>query len=69
MSLIDNLSQRLKHHPKRVVFPEGTDPRILQTARKFADLKLGIPILLGDLSKIRQAAEHCNITLDEQFSQ
>lgn len=64
MSLIDCLSQRLKHHPKRIVFPEGTDPRILKTARKFADLKLGIPILLGNPFKIQRQAERCNLTLD-----
>ena len=36
MSLISKLTKRLKCHPKRVVFPEGSDPRIIQAARKFA---------------------------------
>ena len=46
MSLISRLSVRLQNHPKRVVFPEGADPRIIQAARQFATRKLGVPILL-----------------------
>lgn len=48
MSLISKLSARLQNHPKRVVFAEGEDPRIIQAARQFATKKLGVPILLGD---------------------
>ena len=56
MPLITNLSERLKRHPKRVVFPEGADERILQAARMFATQNLGIPILLGDRAEIKNAA-------------
>ena len=52
MSLISRLSARLQNHPKRVVFPEGADPRIIQAARQFANKKLGIPILVGDRQRI-----------------
>ena len=52
MSLISNLDSRLVRHPKRIVFPEGADPRILQAARKFSTRKLGIPILIGKRSLI-----------------
>lgn len=64
MSLISKLTVRLKRHPKRVVFPEGSDPRILQAARQFASNDLGIPILLGDRAKIKENAEKLNISLD-----
>ncbi|GBL44004.1 hypothetical protein EMGBD4_15030 [Verrucomicrobiota bacterium] len=37
MSLISRLSGRLQNHPKRIVFPEGADPRIIQAARQFAN--------------------------------
>ena len=36
MSLISRLSARLQNHPKRVIFPEGADPRVIQAARQFA---------------------------------
>lgn len=64
MPLIAKLTERLKRHPKRVVFPEGSDPRILQAARKFATRELGIPILLGDRSTIKSNAEKLDISLD-----
>ena len=64
MPLISKLAERLKRHPKRVVFPEGSDPRILQAARKFATRGLGVPILLGDRAKIKSNAERLNISLD-----
>lgn len=64
MSLIDQLSWRLQRHPKRVVFPEGGDPRILQAARQFATRKLGVPILLGDRKQIKENAAALHIRLD-----
>ncbi len=64
MPLISKLTVRLKRHPKRVVFPEGSDPRILQAARKFASNSLGIPILLGDRAKIKVNAEKLDINLE-----
>ena len=64
MPLIAKLTERLKRHPKRVVFPEGSDPRILQAARKFASRGLGVPILLGDRAKIKSHAEQLNISLE-----
>ena len=64
MSIIENLSPRLARHPKRVVFPEGGDPRILQAARQFATRRLGAPILLGDRTQIKETAERLDIRLD-----
>ncbi len=64
MPLISKLAQRVERHPKRVVFPEGSDPRILQAARKFASRNLGVPILLGDRAGIKSNAEQLDINLD-----
>ena len=63
MSLISNLCKRLERHPKRVVFPEGNDERILQAARKFASKNLGIPILLGNRLEIKAIAAKLDIKL------
>jgi len=65
MSLINSLVERLKRHPKRVVFPEGSDPRILQAAEEFASKKLGVPILVGDRLSIEKNAEKLNIRLEK----
>ena len=63
MPLITKLVERLKRHPKRVVFTEGSDPRILQAARKFASHDLGVPILVGERAKIKSNAEKLNINM------
>jgi phosphate acetyltransferase len=64
MSLISRLSARLQNHPKRVVFTEGADPRIIQAARQFATKRLGVPILLGDRQRIKINAARLNIPLE-----
>lgn len=64
MSLITQLTAKLQRHPKRVVFPEGDDPRILQAARQFATKRLGVPILLGDRPRIKDVAARLDVRLD-----
>lgn len=64
MALIDRLLAKLQRHPKRVVFPEGSDVRIIQAARQFATRRLGVPILLGDRAEIKERASRLDIRLD-----
>jgi len=64
MRFIGHLIEKLQRHPKRIVFPEGTEPRILQAARQFYSLRLGAPILLGDRTVIKNAAERLNLSLE-----
>jgi phosphate acetyltransferase len=63
MSLIPKLTEKLQRHPKRIVFPEGTDPRILQAARQWVTRRLGAPILLGDRAAIKATAMRLDINL------
>ncbi len=64
MRFIGNVIEKMQRHPKRVVFPEGEEPRILQAARQFYALRLGAPIVLGDPARIRAVAEAMKITLE-----
>src|SRR5882762_9306412 len=64
MRFIGSVIEKLQRHPKRIVFPEGTEPRVLQAARQFYSLRLGVPILLGDRTKIKEAAERLNVPLE-----
>ena len=64
MRFIGNIYDKLQRHPKRVVFPEGTEPRVLQAARQFHSLRLGVPILLGDRTEIKEAAAQLNVSLE-----
>jgi phosphate acetyltransferase len=63
MRFIGSVIEKLQRHPKRVVFPEGTEPRVLQAARQFHSLRLGAPILLGDRTQIKDIAQALNISL------
>src|SRR5947209_15769662 len=64
MRFIGSVIEKLQRHPKRIVFPEGTDARVLQAARQFHSLRLGVPILLGDRTKVKEAAMSLNVSLE-----
>ena len=63
MRFIGSVIEKLQRHPKRIVFPEGTEPRVLQAARQFHSLRLGAPILLGDRTQIKEIAQALNVSL------
>lgn len=64
MKFIDSVFEKLKRHPKRIVFPEGTEPRVLHAACRFAKLKLGAPILLGKKEEVERVALEHKIDID-----
>jgi len=64
MRFIGGVIEQLQRHPKRMVFPEGTEPRVLQAARQFFSLRLGVPILLGDRARVKEAALALNVSLE-----
>ena len=64
MRFIGSVIEKLQRHPKRIVFPEGAEPRILQAARQYYSLRLGAPILLGDRGRIKDVAAALNISLE-----
>ena len=61
---LDSLVAKLQRHPKRVVFPDGADPRILQAARQLANYRCAVPIVLGDRSVIKETARRLALRLD-----
>jgi phosphate acetyltransferase len=64
MRFIGSVIEKLQRHPKRIVFPEGTEPRVLQAARQYYALRLGAPVVLGDRTKIKEMAQDLNISLE-----
>jgi phosphate acetyltransferase len=63
MPIVPKLVEKLQRHPKRIVFPEGGDPRILQAARQWVTRRMGVPILLGDRATIKAAAAKLDVNL------
>jgi phosphate acetyltransferase len=64
MRFIGSIIEKLQRHPKRIVFPEGAEPRVLQAARQYYSLRLGAPILLGDRTKIKEIAAALSVSLE-----
>ncbi|MBM7618006.1 phosphate acetyltransferase [Weissella uvarum] len=63
MELFEQLSQSIKGQGKRIVFPEGNDPRIQGAAARLAQEALVEPILLGDQASIEEVAQKNGVDL------
>jgi malate dehydrogenase (oxaloacetate-decarboxylating)(NADP+) len=59
------LINRAISNPKRVVFPEGEEPKIIRAARICVEEGIAEPILLGNRETIEQKARAANIPLDD----
>ena len=64
MSFIESVFRRLRRHPKRIIFPEGENLRVLMAGRRFYELGLGVPILLGRRAVIEDLARRERISFD-----
>lgn len=53
----------LKKNPKRIVFTEGSDPRILEAASRLLASSFLSPILVGDTEEIYNSAEECGFNI------
>jgi malate dehydrogenase (oxaloacetate-decarboxylating)(NADP+) len=59
------LINRAVRSPKRVVFPEGEEPKIIRAARICVEEGIAMPILLGNRETIEAKARLANIPLNE----
>jgi len=62
--LVRGLINRANRDPKRIVFPEGDEPRIIRAAAQLVEEGIAYPILLGDEMKIRDLANLHRVSLD-----
>lgn len=62
--LITNLIDRAKQSPKRVVFAEAENPKILKAAQILQDEGIAMPILLGNRQMIEKIIEEHKLELD-----
>ncbi|HEY8895025.1 MAG TPA: phosphate acyltransferase, partial [Niastella sp.] len=59
------LGAKARRNPKRLIFAEADNVKILKVAQIASEEKICYPILLGDEKKIRQLALEHNIDLDD----
>lgn len=58
-SFVSYLLDKLRRHPKRIVFTEGEDPRVLHAAARLVAEEAATPVLLGNRERIKAlAGEH-----------
>ncbi|HYM11908.1 MAG TPA: NADP-dependent malic enzyme [Bryobacterales bacterium] len=53
--------QKARQAPKRIVFPEGEEEKILRAAQMLSDEKIAQPILLGDAARIAARARELGL--------
>jgi len=65
MSFLQSVYAKLRRHPKRIVFPDGNDPRVIRAARMFHDNGLGVAVLIGKRDEIRRTAAANGVPLEK----
>ena len=63
MSFIKTIFEKVRDHPKRIVFPEGTHEQIIRAAIEYHVRGLGIAILLGSRQAIEKVAHGAKLDL------
>ena len=61
-TLMTYITNRAKRNPKRVVFADAENLKVLKAVQQVKDERICIPILLGDVAKIKKIA--CDNSLD-----
>lgn len=61
---LQKIKEKAAENPKRIVFPEGEDPRILTATVTILEEATAHPILLGDPEKLRHIAKDLCLPVD-----
>lgn len=64
MDLFAIVKEKVAGKGLKIVFPEGTDERILKATTKLAEEKVLVPILIGDEEEIAEKAESLDLSLE-----
>ena len=61
--MFEFLINKLKAHPRKIVFTEGTDPRILEASARLLSGTFLTPVLVGNAEEIQKAAEEIGFNI------
>ncbi len=64
MTVLDRILQRARQDPQRLVFPEGSDPRVIDAAKRMQDSGIARPVLLGSPQEVAEAARSAGLSAD-----
>ncbi|WP_370321129.1 NADP-dependent malic enzyme [Oricola sp.] len=63
-SSLQRIYERVRKHPKRIVFTEGEEEQMMRAAVSFVNQQLGTAILLGREDLVRNTAKEAGVELD-----
>ena len=63
MHMFQNLIDKLKAHPRKIVFTEGTDARILEASARLLSGTFLTPVLVGNEEEVQAAAEKAGFNI------
>jgi phosphate acetyltransferase len=61
--LVRQFRDRAARDPKRIVYPEATDPRVLRAAASMVRTRMAKPLLVGSPQSVESAARECGVNL------
>ena len=61
--MFEFLIKKLKAHPRKIVFTEGTDPRILEASARLLSGTFLTPVLVGSAAEIQKSAEEIGFNI------
>lgn len=61
--MFEFLIQKLRANPRKIVFTEGYDPRILEAAARLLSGTFLTPVLVGNVAKIQKLAEEAGFNI------
>jgi len=61
--LINQLRERAAKQPRRIVYPEASDPRVLRAVSRMVEMRMARPILVGSPSEVEKKAGDLGIKL------
>ncbi len=61
--LMQNIFERVRREPKRVVFAEGEEEQVIRAAHSFVNQGLGAAVLVGREDRVRAVAERAGVEL------
>ncbi len=61
--LTARLYQTLKRHPKRIVFADGEDIRVIRVAVRMVQMEIAAPILIGNRERIHKLAKENSLPM------
>jgi malate dehydrogenase (oxaloacetate-decarboxylating)(NADP+) len=63
-STLQRIYERVRRHPRRVVFAEGEEEQVMRAAVSYVNQRLGTACLLGREEQMRETAKLAGIDLD-----